>query len=176
VAAGAAFLAACGGDDGKGSSDAGVKGGDKTSLLTKPVDATKDAKKGGTLLVTRNQDVFTFDGQSSLVGGIGAASIYNRLVKLKPGLLNPPNLEIAGDLFESWEFSPDKLTMTAKLRNTTWHNLPPVNGRKVDGNDIVTGWARWEKVGSTRGNYSAKINPDAPIDSITSPDAGTVVI
>src|SRR6185295_17041540 len=104
-----------------------------SGLITKPVDASKDAKKGGTLLATRNQDVFTFDGQSSLIGGVGAASIYSRLVKLKPGILAPPNLEIIGDLFESWEMSPDKLTVTAKLRDTAWHPIPPVNGRKVDG-------------------------------------------
>ena len=127
-------------------------------------------------MATRNQDVFTFDRQASLIGGIGSATIYNRLIKLKLGVLNPPDLSFVGDLFESWEFSPDKLTMTAKLRNTTWHNLPPVNGRKVDGSDIVTGWQRWTKVGSTRGNYFTDINPDAPIQSVSSPDASTVVL
>src|SRR5438132_569551 len=45
LAAGAAFLAACGG--GSDSSNGGTS--DKTSLLTKPVDVSKQAKRGGTL-------------------------------------------------------------------------------------------------------------------------------
>src|SRR6266540_1824666 len=92
----AAFLAACGGRDDEASK------GDKSGLITKPVDTTKDAKRGGTLLQSRNQDVFTFDGQSSLIGGIGAATIYNRLIRLKPGYLQPPALEFQGDWAESW--------------------------------------------------------------------------
>src|SRR4051812_14247008 len=170
TAAGAAFLAACGGSSEKKTDQPA----DKAGLIAKPVDSSKDAKKGGTLLASRNQDVFTFDGQSSLIGGIGAASIYSRIVRLKPGLLTAPNLEIMGDMAESWEVSPDKLTVTMKLRNMTWHNIAPVNGRKVDAQDIAMSWSRWEKVGSTRGNYSAKVNPDAPIDSVTATDATTV--
>src|SRR4051812_22827012 len=172
AALGAAFIAACGGgSDGKESLPA-----DKASLIFKPADTSKEAKKGGTLLATRNQDVFTFDGQSSLIGGVGAATIYSRIVRLKPGYLSPPNLEIMGDLAESWEISPDKLTVTMKLRNMTWHNIAPVNGRKLDAQDIAVSWSRWEKVGSTRGNYSAKVNPDAPIDSVTATDANTVTL
>ena len=169
-AAGAAFLAACGG----GSDKNEKQPADKSSLITKPADTSKDAKKGGTLLASRNQDVFTFDGQSSLIGGIGAATIYSRIVRLKPGVLSAPNLEVMGDLAESWEMSPDKLTLTMKLRNMTWHNIAPVSGRKLDAQDIAVSWSRWEKVGSTRGNYSAKVNPDAPIDSVTATDANTV--
>jgi ABC-type transport system substrate-binding protein len=170
AAASAAFLAACGG----GSDKKNDLTADKTSLIAKPADTSKDAKKGGTLLASRNQDVFTFDGQSSLIGGIGSATIYSRIVRLKPGVLAAPNLEIMGDLAESWELSPDKLTVTMKLRNMTWHNIAPVSGRKLDAQDIATSWSRWEKVGSTRGNYSAKVNPDAPIDSVTATDASTV--
>jgi len=47
-AAAAAFLAACGGSD----SSSGTSGGsssDKSDLITKPVDTTKSARKGGTL-------------------------------------------------------------------------------------------------------------------------------
>src|ERR1041384_1750676 len=99
MAAGAAFIAACGGSSDK-KSDLPA---DKTSLIARPADSSKDARKGGTLLASRNQDVFTFDGQSSLIGGIGAASIYSRIVRLKPGVLAAPNLEIMGDMAESWE-------------------------------------------------------------------------
>lgn len=165
---GVALLAACGG--GGGSK------GDVSGLITKPQDTAKEAKRGGTLLQSRNQDVFTSDGQSSLIGGIGAATIYNRLIRLKPGYLQPPALEFQGDLAESWEFSPDKLHLTLKLRSMTWHNIAPVNGRRLDAQDVVTGWQRWEKVGTTRGNYSAKVNPDAPVESMIAVDDRTVAI
>jgi ABC-type transport system substrate-binding protein len=167
VAAGAALLAACGGDG---------DGEDVSGLITKPQDTSKEARRGSTLLAARNQDVFTFDGQSSLIGGIGAGTIYSRLFKLKPGVLEPTSLEAIGDLADTWEFSPDKLTMTMKLRNTTWHPVPPVSGRKVDPDDIVASWTRWETLGSTRGNYSAKVNPDAPIESMTASDTSTVTV
>ena len=39
---------------------------------------------------------------------------------------------------ESWEFSPDGLKITMKLRQgVKWHNKAPVNGRAVDVDDII---------------------------------------
>src|SRR6266498_3977202 len=123
AAAGAALLAACGGGSGKGSA-----GGDISTLVTQPKDTSKEARKGGTLLASRIQDAFTFDPHLGLAGSIGNTEVYSRLFKLKASYLKAGGWEFDGDMFESWEFSPDKLLLTAKVRpNFKWHNLPPVN-------------------------------------------------
>ena len=86
--AAAAILAACGG----GSSDSGSSGGgekkDATGLLAKPVDQSKDAKKGGTWLGTHNADIQTFDPHFQSVPNQALTQIvYSRLFKAKPGML-----------------------------------------------------------------------------------------
>src|SRR4051794_8217745 len=54
--AGAALLAACGGND-----DSGGKTKDKSSLVSKPADDFKQAKRGGTLKSYHFSDVQGFD-------------------------------------------------------------------------------------------------------------------
>src|SRR6478736_570009 len=68
-AAGAAFLAACGGGDDKGSS--GSSGAlspgdatkpDKSGLIAKPEDTSKSAKRGGAYKWSSNSEPLHFDG------------------------------------------------------------------------------------------------------------------
>ena len=54
------------------------------------------------------------------------------------GQFKPAEGAIRGDLAESWEVSPDGLTITMKLRQgVKWHNKAPVNGRAVDADDVL---------------------------------------
>jgi peptide/nickel transport system substrate-binding protein len=177
--AAAAFLAACGGSDSAGSSDSGAGSGkDATGLLAKPADQTKDAKKGGTWLGTHNADIQTFDPHFQSVPNQALTQIvYSRLFKAKPGMLKPAVWgEVAGDLAESYEYSPDKLSLTIKLKTAKWHNLPPVNGRALDASDILFSWQRLEKTGTNRTLFANSASPTAPIESVTSPDPKTVVL
>jgi peptide/nickel transport system substrate-binding protein len=175
--AAAAFLAACGG----GNSDGGSGGGDKkdaAGLLTRPVDQTKDAKKGGTWLGTHNADIQTFDPHFQSVPNQALTQIvYSRLFKAKPGMLKPAIWgEVTGDLAQSYEYSPDKLSLTIKLKDSKWHNLAPVNGRALDASDILFSWQRLEKTGTNRTLFANSASPAAPIESVTSPDPKTVVL
>jgi len=78
---------------------------------------------------------------------------------------------------ESWEWSPDRLQITMKLRSDVrFHPLPPVNGRTLDVDDVLFSWARLKRVGTIRSEFANDINPGAPIVSLTAPDARTVVI
>src|SRR5437764_15046054 len=61
TALGAAFLAACGGSDSGGSSGSSGDGKDKSSLITKSEDSTKQAKKGGILKDRTGADAPTMD-------------------------------------------------------------------------------------------------------------------
>lgn len=184
--AGIAFIAACGGDDSPTPTGAtgGVPTGGATgatggtgagSLLAMPEDTTASAVTGGVLTTARNADITTFDGQNSS-RTFPASVLFSRLLRVTPGYMEPARFDFTGDLIDSWEFSPDRLSLTMKLRETSWHDVAPVNGRRVDAEDIQVGWERWEAKGVARGNFAASVNPDAPIESITATDEQTVVV
>ena len=132
----AAFLAACGGSDSGGNSGNDTK--DKASLVTKPEDTVKQAKKGGILKDRLLGDAPTMDVQQPISPlNRTARHVYNTLVRPKRNYLDETNFDIEPDFAESWEVSPDGLTITMKLRaNAKWHNKAPVNGRAVDASDV----------------------------------------
>src|SRR3954470_16384968 len=114
LTAGAALLAACGSD----SESASAKPKEnKSSLVTQAVDNLKQAKSGGIYKSLVSQDVQTFEPSfRSAPTAFASAHAYQNLVSQKPGYLGPPGDEFLGDIVDSWEFSPDKLTMTMKVR------------------------------------------------------------
>src|SRR3954468_9054032 len=130
-AAAAAFLAACGGSDSGTSSGGGTPGTDKSSLAIKATDTSKQAKRGGVLnwfttSESPNMDVST----ANLSNNDKLLLVYNVLLQVKPGVLQASDRDVSGDLAESWEWSPDRLTLTLKMRQgVKWHNKAPVNGR-----------------------------------------------
>lgn len=166
-ALGAGLLAACGGDGGKGDG-AGAK------LVSKPVDTIKQAKKGGIYYSSRSNDLDHSDPFFTTQATPGTAELYARLFRRAPGYLAPQPVEYIGDLAGSWEFSPDKLRLTVKLKNAHWHTLPPVNGRALEASDVVYTWGRLEAISANRGLLSNKISPAAPIESMTAVDKTTI--
>lgn len=175
LAAGAAFLAACGG----GSSDSGGKSGDKTSLVTKPADTSKEARRGGV-----SKWFFPSENATLDIHVAGAplntprCMCYSDLIMSKPGYLGQPEFkDYLPDLAQSWEVSPDKLTITFKLNpGVKWHNKAPVNGRTVDADDLRVTWERFVKQGRIRTSIANAASPTAPVLSWTVPDATTVVM
>ena len=78
-------------------------------------------------------------------------------------------MEIAGDAIESWEWAPDGLAVTMKLRqNMKFHDKPPVNGRVLDTDDVLFAWDRFSKLSSGRVGVANVADPDAPILSSAS--------
>jgi ABC-type transport system substrate-binding protein len=175
AALGAAFLAACGG----GGSSGGGSEADKniSSLITQARDATKEAKKGGSLRFSLPADIPNFDGHFlSFTDAQQVLLNFNRLTRIKPGLLELTDGTVTGDALESWEFSPDKLTVTMKVRpNLGTPAVAPVNGRILDATDVVYSWDRWKKNGTNRSELANDVNANAPVLSLTSTDARTVV-
>jgi peptide/nickel transport system substrate-binding protein len=172
--ASAAFIAACSG--GNDSSD--TKSQTSSGLVIKPVDNLKEAKSGGIYKSQVSQDVQTFEPSfRSAPTAFASAHAYQNLVSQKAGYMAPPGDEFLGDFVESWEFSPDKLTLTFKIRSQgKWDARAPTNGRNVDANDVVFSWKRFTAVGSLRADLSNKVNPEAPIVSMTASDSNTVVV
>jgi peptide/nickel transport system substrate-binding protein len=173
--AAAAFLAACGGGDSGGS---GTKG-DKSGLITEPVDTTKQAKDGGVLKWFQENEPNHLDIHTGLAPLNRPNQLVNSaLVNEKAGHLAPPEFsEVVPDLAESWEWSPDRLQLTLKLRSgIKFHNKSPVNGRPLDTQDIVFSWDRFAQKGQGRGTVANVANPNAPVLGFSSPDARTIVI
>jgi ABC-type transport system substrate-binding protein len=171
TAAGAAFLAACGGGGGDGDDDA------SSSLVSKIEDTTGSAKPGGIVADSRNADTDSLDpfaASSLITSGINAFT-YNRLTVLKLGRMEEPSGEVVGDIAESWEWSPDRLTLTMKLRDgVKFHNIPPVNGRDMNIDDVVYSWNRFAATGLLRSELINSVSPAAPILSMEATDSRTI--
>jgi peptide/nickel transport system substrate-binding protein len=167
---GAALLAACGGGDDEKP--------DAATLLTRPADTTRQAKRGGTIKDRTHGDVNSLDSALGSVtfNGIGA-HVNSSFLAQKPGVLERARGEMVGDFARSWEWSPDGLQIVMKLRpGVKFHNKPPVNGRAVTIEDVAFSWDRFSRVSATRSAVVNSVNPDAPIVAFSTPDAETVVL
>jgi peptide/nickel transport system substrate-binding protein len=167
--AGAVLLAACGSD--------GDSEGDKSGLLTQPTDTTRQAKRGGTSKWYYGAEPNGFDvsgGQAPL--NPLKNNVYGQFTNQVPGHLKPTEREVVGDMAESWEWSPDALQLTMKLRQgIKWHNKSPVNGRAMDMDDVMFSWNRYAARGTDRGSLVNAASPQAPVLSATAVDPQTLV-
>ncbi len=200
-AAAAAFLAACGGSSNKnntstssggsstggsassggassGSSSSGSSGSSGANgLIWQPVDDTKNAKAGGTYVGAQTNAPSSLDPHQIGAHVVIVGRTYSQLFRIKGGTLKNTDGTYMGDLAQSWEMSPDKMTLTVKLEpNAGFAPIAPVNGRLVDADDVTFSWGRVEKQGTLRGDLAHSVSPDAPIVSMTAPDKNTVVI
>ena len=186
----AALLAACGGDDdssstggstgGTGStgSTGGTGGTGSSGLVTKVTDTTAQAKRGGTLkdyaqAEPRSLDMVNPQADYNRI----APFTYSTLLVTKPGHLTAPTGELQGQLAESYEVSPDGLTVTFKLRQgVKFHNLPPVNGRTFDVDDVKFSFDHYKEFGPLASLVFNDKSPGAPVLSAEATDASTVVL
>jgi ABC-type transport system substrate-binding protein len=150
--------------------------------LTPIEDTTKDAKQGGTFTFNNLRDPLHFDGQAQgqVQLNIFQSLGHSSLVANKPGFKGPSSYsEVEGNLAQSWEVSPDKLTITFKLRDgVKWHPTAPVNGRAFDSSDVKASYDRYVAA-PTPNNKSVNFNsisPAAPIVGYEAPDAKTFVL
>ena len=152
----------------------------RSSLVAKLEDTSKQAKRGGTVKLSFGAEPTTLDPFPENLINLNTlkAWAYSNLIVDKPGYMKPPDFkEYVGEVAESWEFSPDKLTMTIKLRaNVKFHNKAPVNGRAMDSSDVVFSWNRFGSVGAIKSQFLNSLNPRSPITSFTATDARTIVI
>lgn len=186
IAAGAAFIAACGGDgddggtgagDNTGAGATGGTGGTSTGagssgLLYEPENTTAQAKRGGVWHTTHGaySEPTSWDVHEFQITAMGSVpQIASLLVNMKPGTLQDPSLEVWGDLAQSWEFSPDNMTLTMKLHpEAKWHPRSPayeglipesVFERRVDSEDVMAGWNRMLEFGLGRSDLLERGQP-----------------
>jgi len=173
-----ALLAACG-DDGDGSGDnaGGSGGGTASSGILAPVqDETKSLTRGGIYKSVLGTPP-TLDPHLTGPQTTHCWMCYSQLLKTRPGHMQNTGGEIDPELLESWEISPDKLTITGKLHpGTAFAPIAPVNGRNVDIQDILFSWNRYKAVSPRRGDLANEVDPNAPVLSMTATDSRTLVI
>lgn len=172
-AAGAAFLAACGG----GESDGGGNG-NVNSLVARPEDTTKEARRGGAMRLANDTEPPHFDPHA-LVAAISGYTqmMYSRLLQISPGYLKEADGSVESDAAESYEYSPDRTQITFKLRpNVAFQDIPPVSGRNLDAEDVAFSFKRMSEVGINRSAIVNAINPNGVLVSVTATDSRTVVV
>jgi peptide/nickel transport system substrate-binding protein len=173
----AALLAACGG----GSNSDGTTSSDAGSVLYKPSDTISKAVAGGVLKHYSTADITHFDAlaanTASTVNGCSVFA-YNRLLKFKSGIYpKVADGSVEGEMAQSYEISPDKLTLTMKLRpNQKWDPRAPTNGRVMDIQDVLFSYRKFARVNPSGANVDANRNPSAPVESVTAPDGQTIVV
>jgi peptide/nickel transport system substrate-binding protein len=172
-AAAIAFTVACGGGDSGGGEKK-----DASGLLTKPVDTTAKAKRGGVMFLSRNTNPGDFDplaGQGSMTSG-HTATVYSRLISHKVGKYpEPVDGSLEPDAATSWELSPDASQITLKLRGMPFDQRAPTNGRAMNANDVKFSWDKFAAKQGLRGELANSVSPDSPIVGVQTPDAKTVV-
>jgi peptide/nickel transport system substrate-binding protein len=165
----AALLVACGG----GSSDKGPKASD---LIVPVADETKSARQGG-VLKRVSASPPSFDARLAGSSTLTAYLVQGQLLNLKAGTLASTDGSLVGGVIESWELSPDRLTLTMKTDPAAhFGNQAPVNGRSVDTRDVLFSWDQLRSGGGRRQDIVNAVNPDAPVASVTATDDRTVVM
>lgn len=173
MTAAAAFLAACGGSD--SSSPSTPK--DTSGLLFTPINESAQAKRGGTYFGLQGNVYVTHDPHRIGAHSAVAQRGFSQLLRVSDGTLARTSGAPQGDLAESWEISPDKLTLTLKLdQGAATPSVAPVNGRVLDADDVLFSWERFKAIGTLRGDLANDVSSGAPITSVTAPDKRTIVI
>ncbi len=131
-----------------------------------------NGRYGGTLLATY-LDPPRMDINRTLSCTIFTTMNYtnNKVTRAKGGATaHPFNIELEGDLAESWEGNPDSTQFTFHIRQgIKTHNVDPTNGREYTSEDIKLSMERY-KAGGTQADVFA------PVESIETPDPYTVVV
>lgn len=169
TAAGLVALSAlgCGGGDGDGGGEAGKK------LAFFASDEEGQPKRGGTWIWDYNAEPASLDPYAQTASAVYTVlyGTMSKLVQIAAGPKHDPdNFDVVGDIARNWEISPDVLTYTFKLNPAMkFHNIAPVNGRRVDSGDVRYSWQRLEK----HGFYGTFFGSTKP--TISTPDSDTVV-
>jgi ABC-type transport system substrate-binding protein len=168
----------CGGSGGGGTG--GAQQTETSGLLAPLVNTTKVAVPGGIYQTYIGSDVTHMDSLAAtdFQSGREGALVYSRLIKYKAGTFdNRADGSVEGDAAESWEVSNDGLQVTFKIRpGVLFDQRPPTNSRPLDAQDVKFSWDKFSAMSNARSDMTNSINPSAPIESVTAPDARTVVV
>ena len=169
--AGAIGLVGCGGSDDGGGGDA--------NLVARPADTSGKAVRGGVFQGQVNSDPNAFDVITGTAADVPhPARVYSRIIRYQP-YKYPDKVQPAAapDAATSWEFAPDGLQITYKMRpNLKFDPAPPTSGRNVTAQDAKWSFDRFMTVSTQRSIFSNAVSKDAPVLSTAAPDNQTLVV
>ena len=159
----------------------GATGAPSGRIFT-PVDTSAQGKQGGSILHYATSDIEHFDAiAANTASTVNLCSVfaYNRLLKFKSGFYP----EVADgssepEMAESFEVSPDGLTVTMKLRqgpSTKWDERDPTNGREMDMDDVMFSYNKFTQVNPSGANVDHNRNAAAPVERAEATDDTTIV-
>jgi peptide/nickel transport system substrate-binding protein len=134
-----------------------------------PQPAPSGVRTGGTInfyLMTENPPTLDPYLNVSFRSQYFAAFFYSRLLMSKKGPDVAPNAYVMeGDLAESWQVSEDGKTYTFNLRpDARWHDLPPLNGRPVTGQDVAWSFERFMRLSPQKNAFDQVAEVSAPTE------------
>jgi len=136
--------------------------------------SSKPPKRGGLLTRASAWDPPVIDPRLTQSVGLYqfAALVGSRLVRytFPDEASGPTDMNLRGDLAESWTSSPDARVWTFKRRQgVKWHNVPPLNGRELVAADVKYCFEAYAKEGAQSFTFQE-------IEGIETPDKHTVRI
>jgi ABC-type transport system substrate-binding protein len=144
-------------------------------------DSTREAVGGGTMSDSTPTQITSLDATVNNSTATLQHLMYGYSLLLKGGMNTSntrPGIDtIAGDAIEKWEITPDLLQITLKVRpNHKFDPRPPTSGRAMTSADIKWSWDKYVKTGQSAGDFSHQRSETGPIESVTTPDASTIVM
>lgn len=168
VGASALAMVGCGDDDAvaKVTPTAPGGGGAGTAVASPTTEAV--GKRGGELRVAMDRDPVSLDPhiEASYRTQWAVGGAYNRVLGLTSDLSIGPELAASRE-------QPDPTTLTLKVQQgVKFHNVAPVNGRVLTAEDII--W-NLERIRTNKPEFQRRYMFET-IDSMTAPDANTVIL
>lgn len=152
--------------------------GDSQHLITKP-DFDSKGKRGGLYGTYVPLEPLHLD-PDNIPANIAPLTyhVFQKLMSFKPHTVdNLSSGENVGDAAESWEITPDGLTVTFKLRpNMKFDPRPPTEGRTVQATDVLFSWERFVAQSPDAPELSSIRNPRSPIESMKASDNRTITV
>jgi peptide/nickel transport system substrate-binding protein len=172
---GAAFLAACGGGEKEKKPETKATTAPGASPAAGAATAAPaQPKVGGTLrsplvgLSSANPPTIDPYKNLTYLAQIPAGHHYSRLLKLVPQQDSLDFSTTEGDAARANPEQPDNRTYIFKLRdNIKFHNVAPLNGRKLTAEDVLYTAERFAKEGANRGSWNNTVDKVEAVDPQT---------
>jgi ABC-type transport system substrate-binding protein len=176
-----AFLAACGGSD---KEEGQTSSSSSSDVIAKPEDTTSQAKAGGVVKDYYTAELTDMDAlRWNTASTVNLISVFAYPRILKFTIVKAPEANdgdrVEGEAAASYELSPDKLTLTLKLRQgMKWDARAPTNARLLDSQDVLFSWNKFKTQNASAANiaYDAQRSPGAAVETVSAPDAQTVIM
>ncbi len=144
--------------------------GNQFGALIIPPDP-RPPRYGGTVVYPSAGDPPSIDPFHTITSQmqLPTKTFYERLIDTPSGPgTNPTVHAIIPSLAVSWETSDDFLTYTFHLRQgVKWHNLPPVNGRELDAEDVKFTWDLFKSQGAATSGFFNDVDRAEVVDKYT---------